>query len=188
MTMTRQSKLFVLSGPSGAGLSEIVTKLFSSRDDLTSVVPVTARKMKAGEEDGVGFFFFDLDGWNALKESGDLLETVEFAGNDYGTSRKLVMEQLDAGKNVVLNLEVARAAQIKAHMPEAFCVFVVPSDSGALRARYEKTARSRFEVSARMEMAEKEARLATFCDATVFSDDEDQAVKNLNALIDRETR
>lgn len=186
--MTRKTKLFVISGPSGAGLSEIVAKLFSSRDDLTTVVPVTARKMKDGEENGVGFFFFDLDGWNTLKESGDLLETVEFAGNDYGTSRKLIMERLASGKNVVLNLEVARAAQIKASMPEAFCIFVVPSDSGVLRARYEKNARSRFEVSARMEMAEKERQLASYCDATVFSDDEDRAVKDLNALIDRETR
>lgn len=186
--MTKQTKLFVLSGPSGAGLSEIVAKLFSSRDDVTSVVPVTARKMKDGEEDGVGFYFFDLDGWNALKESGDLLESVEFAGNDYGTSRKLVLEQLASGKNVVLNLAVARAAQIKANMPEAFCVYVVPSTPEVLRARYEKTARSRFEVSARMEMAEKERLLASFCDATVFSDDEDRAVKDLNALIDREIR
>ena len=184
--MTKQSKLFVLTGPSGAGLGEIVAKLFSSRDDVTSVVPVTARKMKDGEEDGVGFYFFDLDGWNALKESGDLLESVEFAGNDYGTSRKLVLEQLASGKNVVLNLAVARAAQIKANMPEAFCINVISSNPEVLRARYEKTARSRFEVSVRMELAEKECQLASFCDATVFSDDEDRAVEDLNALIDRE--
>ena len=184
--MTRKPKLFVLCGPSGAGLSEIVAKLFAARDDVSSVVPVTARKMKDGEEDGVGFYFFDLDGWNTLKETGDLLEAVEFAGNDYGTSRKLVMEQLSSGKNVVLNLAVARAAQVKANMPEAFCVYVAPSDSEVLRARYEKTARSRFEVSARMEMAEKERHLAAFCDAAVFSDDEEEAVKELNALIDRE--
>ena len=90
-------KFYVVCGPSGSGLGEIVRKLMKSREDLASVVPVTARKMKAGETDGTGFWFYDLDGWNAMKESGDLLECTEFAGNDYGTSRKLVEEQLAAG-------------------------------------------------------------------------------------------
>lgn len=182
-----QTKLFVLFGPSGAGLSTIVERLFASRSDLTSVVPVTARKMKDGEENGIGFFFYDLDGWNALKESGDLLETTEFAGNDYGTSRALVNQQLKNGKNVVLNLATARASQIKQNMPEAFCIFVAPSTSDVLRARYEKTARSGFEISARMEMAMREQKSSGFRDATVFSDDEDAAVKELNEIIDRET-
>ena len=185
--MASQAKLFVLTGPSGAGLSSIVAELFASRSDITSVVPVTARKMKDGEQDGVGFFFYDLDGWNELKESGDLLETTEFAGNDYGTSRRLVNAQLAEGKNVVLNLEVSRAAQIKKSMPEAVCVYVAPSSVERLQEIYEKTARSRFEITARMEMAEKERKASNFCDATVFSDSRAVAVRELSELIDRET-
>ena len=110
------AKLLVLSGPSGAGLGEIVRTLFARRQSLRPVTPVTARNRKAGEPDGVGFYFFDLEGWNALKESGDLLECVEFAGNDYGTSRRLVQAELDAGHDVLLNLPVARAAQLKKNM------------------------------------------------------------------------
>ena len=185
--MTSQAKLFVLTGPSGAGLSSIVAELFASRKDITSVIPVTARKMKDGEQNGVGFFFYDLDGWNELKESGDLLETTEFAGNDYGTSRRLVNEQLAAGKNVVMNLEVSRAAQIKKSMPEAVCVYVAPSSAERLREIYEKTARSRIEITARMEMAEKEQKASSFCDAAVFSDCSAAAVQKLSDLIDRET-
>ena len=182
----KHAKLIVLTGPSGAGLSEVVTGLFSGRDDLVSVLPVTARKMKPGEQDGVGFRFYDLDGWNALKETGDLLETTEFAGNDYGTSRRLVEEQLSAGNCVLLNLEVSRAAQVKANMPEAVCVYVAPSDPAELRHRYEKTARSRFEVSARMDLAEKEQAAAlAFCDAVTDSTDPAAAVDCLNELIDR---
>ena len=179
------SKLFVICGPSGAGLREIVGAVLEGRDDIGNVVPVTARKMKAGEQNGVGFWFYDLEGWNALKESGELLECTEFAGNDYGTSRKLVQEQLDAGKNVVLNLEAARAKQLKANMPEALCVYMAPSDDAILRARYEKTARSPFEVSARMDMAGKEKQAASVCDCTIFTDDADAAAKELGALIDR---
>ena len=179
-------KLFVVSGPSGAGIREIAAAVLDSRTDLGPVVPVTARKMKAGEKDGVGFYFFDLEGWNAMKENGDLLEATEFAGNDYGTSRKLVREQLDAGKNVLLNLEVERAAQIKRNMPEAVCVYIEPSEA-VLRQRYERIARSWVEVSARLDVAARQKALSGFCDARINSDDETAAAAALNALIDRET-
>ncbi len=178
-------RLFVICGPSGAGLREIVGAVLDGRNDIGSVVPVTARKMKAGEQNGVGFWFYDLEGWNAMKESGELLEATEFAGNDYGTSRRLVQEQLDAGKNVVLNLEAGRACQLKANMPEAVCVYMAPADDAILRARYEKTARSPFEVSARMDVAAKEKQAASFCDHTIYTDNADQAEKELGALIDQ---
>jgi len=178
-------KLFVVCGPSGAGLREIVGTVLESRNDIGAVVPVTARKMKAGEQNGVGFWFYDLEGWSAMKESGELLECTEFAGNDYGTSRRLVLEQLEAGKNVLLNLEVSRAAQIKANMPEAVCVYMAPSDDALLRARYEKTARSTFEVSARMDRAAQEKAAAGFCDCTIFTDDTARAEKELKALLDQ---
>ena len=179
------AKLFVISGPSGAGLREIVGAVLDSRDDIGHVVPVTARKMKAGEVDGEGFWFYDLEGWNAMKESGELLECTEFAGNDYGTSRRLVNEQLAAGKNVVLDLEADRALQLKANMPEAVWVYMEPSSEALLRAIYEKTARSPFEVSARMDRAAQEKKTAQFCDRTICTDDGAQAVRELNALIDR---
>ena len=179
-------RVFVISGPTGAGLKEIVGKVLDGRDDIGNVVPVTARKMKSGERDGVGFWFYDLEGWNAMKESGELLETTEFAGNDYGTSRRLVQEQLDKGKNVVLNLEVDRAAQVKRNMPEAVCVYMGPSDERILRARYEATARSPFEVTARMDRAAQEKAVSGFCDCVIFTDDAESAAKALNALMDKD--
>ena len=178
-------KLFVVSGPSGAGLREILGAVLAGRDDLGEAVPVTARKMKAGERDGVGFYFYDLEGWDALRAAGDLLETTEFAGNDYGTSRSQVQRQLDAGKNVLLSLEVERAAQLKANMPEAVCVYIEPSSEEKLRERYEATARSPFEVSVRMERAAQQRQAASFCDCVICSDEPARAVQELNALIDR---
>ena len=175
-------KLYVVSGPSGAGIRDIVAAVFAAREDVCAVTPVTARKMKEGEVDGVGFFFYDLEGWNALKESGDLLECTEFAGNDYGTSRRLVEEKLNAGKHVLLNLEVDRAAQIKENMPEAVCVYVEPSPA-VLRARYEAIARSPFEVPVRLETADKQRAISDFCDARIASDDLSAAADELSALI-----
>ena len=178
-------KLIVITGPFGAGLKDIVGEVLDSGTDLTTVTPVTARKMKDGEQNGVGFFFYDLEGWNAMKESGELLECTEFAGNDYGTSRRLVQAELNTGRNVVLNLEAARAKQLKASMPEAVCVYMAPSTDGLLRERYEKTARSPFEVSARMDMAAKEKQTAAFCDRSIFTDDAAEAARELNALLDQ---
>ncbi len=175
-------KLFVVSGPSGAGISDIVAAVFAAREDVSAVTPVTARKMKAGEVDGVGFYFYDLEGWNALKESGDLLEATEFAGNDYGTSRRLVEEKLSEGKHVLLSLEVDRAAQIKKSMPEAICVYIEPSEA-ILRERYEAIARSPFEVPVRLQEADRQRELSAFADARISSDDLAAAAASLNALI-----
>ena len=178
------SKLYVLSGPSGAGLGEIVTALFARRKDLCAVTPITARKMKAGEVDGVGFYFYDLEGWNALKESGDLLEATEFAGNDYGTSRRLVNAALEQGHNVLLNLPVERAKQLKANMPQAVCLYVEPTEA-VLKARYQAIARSGFELSVRLETAERQRALSDFCDERVCSDDPETALRELEAILDR---
>lgn len=172
------AKLYVLSGPSGAGLGEIVKALFAARPFLRPVTPITARKMKAGEVDGVGFYFYDLEGWSALKESGDLLEATEFAGNDYGTSRRLVQAELSQGHDVLLNLPVERAAQLKRNMPEAVCLYVEPSEE-VLKARYAAIARSSFELSVRLEQAEKERALSSFCDGRICSDDTEKAVAEI---------
>lgn len=180
-----RGKLIVVSGPSAAGLGEIVSAVFRKRADLVSVVPVTARKMKAGERNGVGFYFYDLEGWEALKSSGDLLEQTEFAGNDYGTSRRLVEEQLSQGKNVLLNLAVERAAQLKANMPEALCVYVEPSDERLLQERCAQKARSSLELELRMREAARQKALSGFCDERIASDDTDAAADALAGLLDR---
>ena len=184
MSDTRR-KLFVITGPSGAGLGEVVAAVLAQRGDVGEATPVTARKMKEGERDGVGYYFYDLEGWNALKESGDLLEAIEFAGNDYGTSRRQIEKQFAAGKHVVLSLACDRARQLKANMPEAVCVYLAPGDEAVLRARYEAIARSPFEVAVRMEQAQKELQASDFCDERIDSGDLDRAARELNALIDR---
>lgn len=180
----QKGKLIVLTGPSGAGLNDIAADLLAVRKDLTTVVPITARKMKEGETDGTGFWFYDLEGWNELKESGDLLEATELAGNDYGTSRRLVSEKLDAGFHVLLAVEPERAAQVKKNMPDACCIYAEPSDPELLRARYAANARNSFELTARMELAGEQRAQSGFCDMRVDSTDLQEAVRCLNEMID----
>lgn len=177
-----REKLIVISGPSGVGIGELVAALFARENGLAPVVPVTARKMKEGERDGVGFFFFELEDWNAMKESGDLLETTEFAGNDYGTSRKLVEEQFAKGNSVLMERELDRAAQIKRNMPEAICVYVEPSPS-VLEQRLKAISRSTLELNLRLQTAERLRAQSSFCDAHVCSDDIAAAVRAIEGLL-----
>ena len=176
------AKLIVISGPSGAGIGEVITALFARSARLVPVVPVTARKMKEGEKDGVGFYFFELEGWEAMKASGDLIETTEFAGNDYGTSRKLVEEQLAQGKSVLMERELDRAAQIKRNMPEAICAYVEPSPS-VLEQRLKAISRSALELNLRLQTAERLRAQSSFCDAHVCSDDIAAAVRAIEGLL-----
>ena len=165
------------------GIGEIVAALFARVPGLVPVVPVTARKMKEGERDGVGFFFFELEGWEEMKRSGDLLETTEFAGNDYGTSRKLVEEQFAQGNSVLMERELDRAAQIKRSMPEAICVYVEPSEK-VLEERLKAVSRSTLELSLRLQTAERLRAASSFCDRQVCSDDIEAAIREIESLLD----
>ena len=176
-------KLIVLSGPSGAGIGEIAERLFAEREDLVPVVPVTARKMKEGERDGVGFFFFELEDWNAMKETGDLIETTEFAGNDYGTSRRLIEEKFAEGRSVLVERELDRAAQIKKNMPSAVCVFVEPSPE-VLEKRLRAISRSERELALRLQTAARLRAESDFCDLRLNSDDVTAAVAAIEHLLD----
>ena len=179
-------KLFVIAGPSGAGIGEIIDATIKNRDDVGFVIPVTARKMRPGEENGKGFWFYDLDGWDELIKTGDLLEHTVFAGNDYGTSRKNVEEQLTQGKIVILELEMDRAEQLKKNMPEAVVIFMVPSDKEVLENRYKEKARSSFEVAIRMEEAKKQIEMSKSADYMVYTDDINKAIEDLETIITSE--
>ncbi len=180
----KKAKLVVVTGPSGAGLREVVGAVLDRRGDIGSVTPVTSRRRKDGEENGVGYYFYELEDWNAMKEAGELLETTELAGNDYGTSRSLVLEQLGKGKHVILSLDAARAAQLKAAMPEAVCVYLAPTDRDVLRARLEAVSRSAFEAEVRLSEAEKQREASAFCDRVIDSGDLAAAAAALDALLD----
>ena len=177
-----REKLIVITGPSGVGIGEIVAALFARENGPVPVVSVTARKMKEGEKNGVGFFFFELEDWNAMKETGDLLETTEFAGNDYGTSRKLVEEQFAKGRSVLMERELDRAAQIKRSMPEALCVYVEPSEK-VLEERLRAISRSELELSLRLQTAARLRGQSGFCDRRVCSDDIAAAVREIEGLL-----
>ena len=121
-----RGKLLVLSGPSGAGKSTVVSKLMEMRGDVCFSVSATTRSPRPGEEDGVNYFFVSRERFEELVQNDQMLEHAEYVGNCYGTPRAYVEEKLNAGMNVILDIEVQGAQQVIQSAPDAILVFLVP--------------------------------------------------------------
>lgn len=185
--MEKKGKLFVISGPSGAGKSTVVFKAVENRSDVCFSTSVTTRKPRPGEVDGKEYFFVDLDRFKEMVENDELLEHAEYVANSYGTPRAYVQKQLDAGINVLLDIEVQGARQVHEKMPDAIMVFIVPPSMEVLRQRLENrgtdTPRA---IEARLIRAKQEYAEADFYDYIIVNDDADKAAKEFEAIITAE--
>ncbi|WP_424188404.1 guanylate kinase [Actinokineospora sp. G85] len=123
---TTRPRLTVVSGPSGVGKSSVVSALRALHPDLYFSVSVTTRPPRPGEVDGQHYRFIDKAEFDRLAGAGELLEHAEYAGNHYGTPRAAVEAALDAGRPAVLEIELQGARQVRAAMPGAQLVMLVP--------------------------------------------------------------
>jgi guanylate kinase len=120
------TRLTVLSGPSGVGKSTVVAHLRTAHPDIWQSVSVTTRKPRPGETHGVEYYFVSDDEFDRLIAAGELLEWAEFAGHRYGTPRQPVLDRLARGEPVLLEIDLQGARQIKAAFPEALMIFLSP--------------------------------------------------------------
>lgn len=119
-------RLTVLSGPSGVGKSTVVAHMRKAHPEVWLSVSATTRKPRPGERNGVHYFFVDNDEFDKLIANGELLEWAEFAGNRYGTPRRAVLERLDAGEPVLLEIDLQGARLVRQSMSDAQLVFLAP--------------------------------------------------------------
>jgi guanylate kinase len=133
--VTSRAPLVVVSGPSGVGKSTVVRTALGLDERLWLSVSATTRGARAGEVDGREYLFVGREEFDRMAGAGELLEWAEFAGNRYGTPRAPVDEHRDAGRPVVLEIEVQGARQIRKAVPEAQLVFVAPPSWEVLQAR-----------------------------------------------------
>ncbi|WP_055564205.1 guanylate kinase [Streptomyces atriruber] len=119
-------RLTVLSGPSGVGKSTVVAHMRKEHPEVWLSVSATTRKPRPGEKHGVQYFFVSDDEMDKLIANGELLEWAEFAGNRYGTPRRAVLDRLDAGEPVLLEIDLQGARLVRESMPEAQLVFLAP--------------------------------------------------------------
>ncbi|GHJ20481.1 guanylate kinase [Streptomyces albus] len=116
----------MLSGPSGVGKSTVVAHMRKAHPEVWLSVSATTRKPRPGERHGVQYFFVDDEEFDKLVANGELLEWAEFAGNRYGTPRQAVLEHLERGEPVLLEIDLQGARLVKQSMPEAQLVFLAP--------------------------------------------------------------
>jgi len=182
--MKEKGKLIVISGPSGAGKSTVVFKAMEGREDIGFSTSVTTRKPRPGEVDGREYFFVDLDRFKEMVENDELLEHAEYVANSYGTPRAYVEEKLDAGINVLLDIEVQGARQVHEKKPDAVMIFIVPPSLEELERRLRgRGTDSERAIEARLIRARQEYQEADFYDYLIINDDAEKAAKELSAII-----
>ena len=186
MKLVDKGILIVLSGPSGVGKGTVRAKVFEeSHHNLEYSVSMTTRKPRDGETHGKDYFFVTHDEFAQRIKEGKFLEHAEFIGNFYGTPVDYVQERLEAGKDVMLEIEVDGALQVKKVMPDACFIFVAPPSMEELYDRIvNRGTEDPVRVAARMKKAEVELELAREYNYIVINDTVDNAKSRIMAIID----
>ena len=178
------SKLYVLAAPSGAGKTTLVHALVARVPDLKFSVSYTTRKRRVNEEHGRDYFFVGTDEFLHLQESDELLESAMVFDNYYGTSRSQVDEHLQNGRSIVLEIDWQGAQQVRASMPTAVTVFIMPPSVTELerRLRDRKTDTDAV-IARRLSDALGDMSHWNEFDFVIINDDLEQAVSQLQAVM-----
>ena len=177
-------KLLVVSGPSGAGKSTVIHKVMAGRDDIRFSVSATTRAPREGEVDGRDYFFLDRDRFEQMIREDAFLEHAQYVGNYYGTPAAPVLENLRNGVNVILDIEVQGASNVRRAMPEAVTVFLAPPSFEALEKRLRgRGLDSEEKIRQRLIRAREEYLEIPKYDYIVINDDADEAAEELAAIL-----
>lgn len=187
--MKQKGILIVLSGFSGAGKGTVVRSLLKKYDEYALSVSMTTRAPRAGERDGVEYFFTSREKFEETIVNNGLIEYALYCGNYYGTPSAYVEEQLAAGKNVILEIEIQGALKIKEKFPESLLMFVTPPSARELKRRLEGRGTESPEVIAqRLSRASEESEGIAAYDYIVVNDDLEVCVEEIHRLVDAARR
>ncbi len=185
--MNNKGILIVFSGPAGTGKGTVCKEFLKNNSDSVFSVSATTRLPRPGEEHGKEYYFISRDEFKNMIADDGFLEYAEFCDNFYGTPKKAVTEKLDQGYNVILEIEVQGAMQIKKKMPESVLVFIAPPSKQVLRQRIEGRATETMDViDKRMEAAVEELKKIDEYDYVIVNDEVYLAVSKLESIIKAE--
>jgi guanylate kinase len=179
-----RARPLVLAAPSGTGKTTIARRLVEDEGDFVFSVSATTRAPRPGERDGVDYDFLDRAAFEALVDRGELVEWAEVHGRHYGTPRRNVDRAARDGRHVVLDIDVQGAAQIRARVPDALLVFVLPPSIEALVARLgHRATEDRGEMARRLSTALDELDQVDAFDHVIVNDDLDQTVGRIREAV-----
>ncbi len=176
--------IVVVSGFSGTGKGTLMKRLIAQYDNYTLSVSMTTRKPREGEVDGREYFFTTDENFERLIEENRLIEHAGYCGHYYGTPRDFVDRMLAQGRDVILEIEIQGALQVKKLYPDAVLLFITAPDMGELRRRLEKRGTETPEVIAeRLRRAREEARVIGQYDYLLVNDDLARCTRQMHEVI-----
>ncbi len=176
--------LFIVSAPSGAGKTSLVQALIAQDEMIRLSVSHTTRPPRAGEQDGRDYHFVSADRFREMREAGEFLESAQVFDNNYGTSAAAVHNELDAGFDVILEIDWQGAQQVRRNFPDSNSIFILPPSRQSLEERLRKRGQDDDQVIARrMRDATSEMSHYSEFDYLVINDDFDTALINLQSVI-----
>lgn len=187
--MEKKGILIVISGFSGAGKGTLVRELLRRYDEYALSVSMTTREPRPGEQEGVDYFFTDRAHFEETIARDGLVEYAQYCGNYYGTPRAYVEEQLSAGRNVILEIEMQGALKIKEKFPESLLLFVTPPSVAELERRLTGRGTEKPEViDRRLARAAEESEGVEAYDYIVVNDRLEECAEEIHMLVDAARR
>ena len=182
--MNEKGIIVIISGFSGAGKGTLVKGILERSDQLVLSVSVTTRAPREGEVEGVDYFYITHERFDKMVENGELLEHAEYVGNGYGTPKAFVDEMMESGKDVILEIDIQGAMQIRELYPDALLIFVIPPSVEELANRLRKRGTEDEEtIRNRLIRAADEADGVENYDCILLNDDLEEAVETLLDVI-----
>ena len=182
--MKKQGTLVVVSGFAGTGKGTVMKELLGRYDSYALSISATTRNPRPGEVDGREYFFKTKEEFEQMIERDEFVEHACYVGNYYGTPKKYVQEQLTAGKDVILEIEIQGALNIKSQFPDALLLFIAPPSADVLKERLVGRGTETEEViEQRLARAVEESKGIENYDYLVVNDDLDECVKNVHQMI-----
>lgn len=185
MGQKMKGKLLVISGLSAAGKGTIAKELINRNKDYVLSISATSRDKRKGEEEGVHYFFVSKDKFEDMISNGELLEYAKYVDNYYGTPKKYVLDKLDEGINVILEIEMQGALQVKKIFSDAILVYLIPPSAKEQYNRLTSRGReNKSQVLERLKQAIIDASYAPQYDYILVNDTIEKLINDVNDIVE----